>query len=134
MQHDYDYSDIYISIENLIKKKFLEHNVLEEATFDIKSDVDFIWENGVKPTIEAYKNNPKDFYKASKKTDIKIYETESSNLPSEVSKKASEINPIYINVGMFVEGNSYHPAKKYITISINSDAVRALGKKGLASL
>jgi hypothetical protein len=104
------------------------YNYLNEKTYAIGADVDYIYN-------KAFKKIVKDFEKDWKKTiDYLITERTfitipSTDLKSRQSKKASEIKPILIFCGSFSRGNFYRPAYNEISLSINRNAVQYIYDK-----
>lgn len=136
MEIEMSYGSKEITLRDKIKNMFCESDrMLLEATFDIQEDVGYIWKNILEPTIEYYKNNTKEIYNLCNYRKSKIINIISStDLPSLLSKKASKNNPINIFGGILVEGNHYAPREKQLGLSLNMQAIMALGPLGLENL
>jgi len=114
---------------------FDEELILKEATFKLNSDVDFLWSNYVKKLLDQYKSNPKDIYEnLSLKKEITLYIVLSSELPSDISQHADSYNPVEILIGFFPFNNQYRPKEKRIYLTLNKNAIIALGKEGIQNL
>lgn len=100
-------------------KNFKQH--LQEATFNLDNDVNFIYNKYFKKYLD-YMHKNKEFLKVNKAT------INSSMLRSSDSKKAHEVNPVKIYIGGN-NGNIYLPFKKEIHLSLNDNAVSAMQHK-----
>jgi len=96
--------------------EFLRHP-LNEATYDITQDVDWIFNKYFKTYVKALQNGK--LPKSPK------FSFSSSKLKSDICKKAHKINPIKIVYGDR-SGNSYIPKTSTITISVQPSAVGAI--------
>ena len=113
---------------------------LNEKTFNIGKDVDFIYNKGFKPYLDILFNikNPNakiDFFKAIDKNnpndrELLLATIDSSKLSTKKCKAAHEVNPITIKAGIKDYGSFYNPQKKLIWVSMNwhvVDMYRAYG-------
>jgi predicted SprT family Zn-dependent metalloprotease len=106
--------------------------IFNEATFDIDSDVDYIWNLYGKKLISYYKKNSQDIYNVfMRNSDVEFVSLDSSSLPSDLSKKAYSVNPVMIRIGVFRSGSAYNIKGKEIRLSLNRNAVLELGPSGL---
>lgn len=135
----------YLLVMDIIRKivrKILSENseLIEERLMNVDDDVDYIYDEYFRSDIDAIEETG-----IITKEMFKRHNFETSNLKSELSKKADKINPctIMINVGK----NYYSPNGRLISISTNfnaidfvisdfggnlSDAIRGLGNNHLA--
>lgn len=109
-----------------------DSKVLEEKTFEIDEDVEFIFNNGgMKEMLQAYRDDPKVLLNARLKFK-EFGELDSSQLTNLDSKMAHIVKPIKIITGFGDDfGSAYSPSKNELYLSVSSSAVFALGSLGL---
>jgi hypothetical protein len=95
-------------------------NYLNEKTFAIGADVDYIYKKYFKKAID-------DFKKGKKETIVNFPTSKFStdDLKSQKAKKAHEINPLIIYIGIF-DCCSYNPVESIIRLTFNMSAVNLL--------
>jgi len=111
---------------------------LIEATFEIDNDVELLFKKSNFKAIldsankyllqnmsESFKN------KIKHKQDITFYETDTSELNDEDSKKAHAINPIKIYLGIYQKGSRYNTQEKTIHLSLNHSSLDLLVQRGM---
>lgn len=107
--------------------KFLEY--LNERTFNIGVDVDYIYKELFHKYIKLLPDYDKFFNEIEKKrispTFYLFGMIQSSKLRTKDCKKAHELNPIDIKGGVF-DGNFYLPRQKAIEISLHKDVLLIL--------
>jgi hypothetical protein len=111
-----------------MKLSKLFEEVLTEATIQVSSDVDLLYNLYFKEFID-YLNQTGQVDKRL----IKVSETDSSILKCEQSIKSNEVNPItiYINHSSQVTSrNYYYPTSKLISLSFNFDVVDLIYDSG----
>lgn len=91
---------------------------LEEKTFSIDKDVNFIYRTYFKSFIDELRNGHAGKLESASFT--------SNVLPSKDSKKANELNPVTIKIGSFYDGSFYSPNDHILQISFNYSALNAL--------
>ncbi len=118
-------------IERLVKEE-IRKSLLREATLNLDEDVDYIFEKGFskffKKLLAGQRPNIRDV-KAVK--DVEFAVLDSSELPSEESKRAHAVNPVTIHCGLWFSKRSkglYEPFAKKIYISVQTSAISALYK------
>lgn len=101
-----------------------------EKTFDIQEDVDFIWDKGFKKLVNLYKKSPEKYITLMRKYEGYVWkQIDSGKLESENARKAHKQNPIKININLS-GSNNYDFERREINLSINHQAVEALGGRG----
>jgi len=119
---------------NTLYEKFFEYSVkLEEKTFNIKNDVDKIYDlSGFDTIVERFSESKlsslsKDFiHQIEIGKSILLHTTDTSILEEEDSRKAHAINPVPIYIGVFKKTYySYDPKTKAkrLVISLNKAAL-----------
>jgi hypothetical protein len=106
--------------------KFLEY--LNERTFRIGSDVDYIYKKIFHPYIKLLPDIDKFMNKVNKdkKNDFYYFGVVTSDeLKTKDCKKAHEINPIDIKGGVF-NNSAYIPGESLIKISLNTHLIALL--------
>jgi len=125
--HNYS-NDVIFCLEEYSRN---HSSLLLEKTFDIDEDVDYVWDNGYRQLVTDYIDNPARFYKIANNAQTqKFYSIKSSSLPSQFAIKATNNNPIVINIGLY-RSNSYQPNNKVIELTLNYSAVNYLNITGL---
>lgn len=117
-----DKGDITINRKPLLRfriPKNIEENLLTEKLNDIDSDVDFIYDNYFKQTVDLISSGKKVSH-----SDFPKNITETSVLTADDCVKANNLNPctIYINYG----SNFYRPSNGVLHLSFNSNAINWL--------
>jgi hypothetical protein len=107
---------------------------LLEKTFNINKDVDYIWDNYYKKFVNNIMNDPDAFVQDWDGKPIVWAQFPSSKLPSKSAKKATEINPINIQIGLLLSGNMYKPLQHFITLSPSMGALNAIKQQGYESI
>lgn len=107
---------------------------LIEKLYRIDADVDMLFKkSGFGDLLDSFKTQLKDneelnplstpMRKIKRKLDgagyYNIFETDSSIFNSKQAKKAHELNPVTIYLGITRTGNSYDPRRKIVSISLN---------------
>lgn len=110
---------------------FYNKNYLTEATLDIDEDVDYVWKYGMGKMLELYNSNKSLFLKYSNDFENPLFEINSESLPSKVAKRAHSNLPITIKMGPFSSSAHFNPSKRELILTINSNAIEALGFEGL---
>ncbi len=110
-------------------RKLIEQ-ALEEATFNMDKDVDFIYKKaGFDKIVKAMESGNAETMKKAFRG-LKEWYGSSSELKSRVAKKAHKINPVTIKTGMLWDGSLYDPRNKIIAISLNQGAYTILDTSG----
>lgn len=102
---------------------------LEEKTFDISKDVDFIYRKmgaGKFHSIVSSGDMEKIKNVIGKIKYGDMWVGSSGDLKSEDAMAANEINPVSIRAGVYRDGSFYIPGKNIIQISLNMSAIDAL--------
>lgn len=100
-----------------------ESELLNEATFDLDKQVDFVYDNYFRDVVENMVKNG-NFVTNTR-------QLSSQDLPSsKIIDDANEINPVEIYIFAEGYGNQYIPPKAMITIGINENAVDAAKHMG----
>ncbi len=95
--------------------RFLQY--LNEKTFNIGKDVDYIYNKYFKKSIQLLKKGK------FKMSSFRTKSFKSSDLPSVKAKKASEVNPMNIIVTLSDGGNYYNSVDKKIQLTLNTNAL-----------
>ena len=130
--YGYTRLDVISEICNIIEGR---SQLIHEATFDVNDDVDYIWDNYLGKIVDDYTKDPSKYVKLVDSYSIRdkvIYDIKSSELPSILAKRATEMNPIDIGIGIFTS-NGYIPEHNQIRLTLHTDAIRTLGKLGLSN-
>ena len=127
-----------MTFEEKVELIFSENNnywyILSEKTFDIRLDVDYIWEKGFVPWFSLYKRNPEQIFKKYNPPNNDVYlNISSKDLPSDIAKEAHKKKPIEIRLGYF-KTNSYLPTENKLNLTFNAEAIEILGTSGLLNL
>lgn len=106
-----------------------ESEILLEKTFNIDSDVDFIYEKGeFAKFIEDFNAGKKphldEFNSIQTIKHIVFNLISSSELQTEDCIRAHKVNPIDIYTGISVSGSHYSPINKSIFVTLNNSALR----------
>jgi hypothetical protein len=100
-------------------------NFLNEKTFDIKQDVDYLYNLAFKPFISEFRKKQSELIdkvydiviNQNKELDLKVVKT--SELKSNDAKQAHRHRPSTIRLGIYNNGSAYYPEEDIIEISIN---------------
>jgi len=100
---------------------------LNEKTFNINKDVDFIYKNYFKKHIDLFKKGDgSEFVHDGEKVNWRYGNITSDKLPSKKAHDASLMNLVYIEMGVFDSSSYYEPFKKHIRLTLNKSAVNLL--------
>lgn len=94
----------------------------KEKLYNIKKDVEFIYENSFKQIIDDLNNNnlkPKEQYIKAPNGDITIFK--SSKLKSKYCVRANKVNPVNIYCGLYGSSSYGFGSEKEIIISLNEN-------------
>lgn len=107
-------------------------NYLNEKTFNVSADIDYIYKRAFKKPIDLFKKGKyhefAKFVFGSKKImgDYIFDNFTSSDLKSKTSQKADKMKPVRIYCGISSKGNMYDPIINNIVLSINYSAFNLL--------
>lgn len=99
-----------------------------EATYNITQDVDYIYNKFFKNRLKAIRDQSYQFPILTGSYNIVLNQMMSIELRSVLSKKASQINPVLIQVGFFPRGAFYDPLNKVINLTIHYSASNVLNQ------
>jgi hypothetical protein len=114
--------------------KLIENQILLEKTFDIDADVDYIFEKSklgefIDDVLAGKKPYENELYSLYFK-DVVLSEISSSELSTDESIRAHEINPIKIFLGVSSLASYYKPLEHKIFISLNPNALFVMYQEG----
>ena len=100
---------------------------LNEKTFNIGKDVDFLYKKYFKKHIKLFQSGKIEAFKDDLNKTNGVYGVISSSLlPSKKAQKASELNPVNIEMGVFNTSSYYQPFDKEIRLTLNKPALDLL--------
>lgn len=103
---------------------FENQQALNEATFDLNDQVDFIYDNYFAEFVNRVNRNE------TQSLAVPYDSIPSTDLPeNDVISKANQINPVTIKIGDAL-GNQYIPHKNLISVSYNKNALDFLQDQG----
>ena len=104
-------------------KQYINENILNEKTFKLNKDIDFIYNNYFKKIVNNIKKGKFNI------KDIKKVSFPSSELKNRDSQKAHNLNPIVIKIGLYNVPN-YNPITKEIFLTLNLNFIHLIKKFG----
>jgi hypothetical protein len=108
--------------------------VINEAVFEIEQEVNLLYDTYGKDLLEIYKEKPEAVYSVLKTGEgIHIHEMTSKVFKSGPLAEAHQVNPVKIQFGFYNFDPIYSPKEKTISISLNHNAIIALGPNGFAN-
>lgn len=133
-------------------KQYLQEHLILEKTFNIKKDVDLLYDKAFKNVFKIFKENDiegiqkelRKIFRQDKSTTI--FTTDSSILKTPEAVMAHNVNPVKIEMGSYIDGNFYRPSviigrqaggsgkKGIIQMSINAQVLDILMKGNISSL
>ena len=108
------------SLESFLKHNiYTEETLINEITYEHASDIDYIYEQYLKPFVNNFLKNDKKYIKKFSDDGFILYtKFDSNELPSDVAKQANQTNPIEIGIGIMHDASFYIPQQNNIFFTI----------------